>query len=161
MVNMSRFLIRDGVTCQNLASRVLGMAVRVLPTHFEARYGYQPLLLESFIDTRHHYGTCYKAANWQWLGQTKGRGRQDTLKQAPESIKDSYVCPLVHDFRPQLGLREDAGLGERALTESIKGEDWAEQEFGGAPLGDQRLVEIGVNKAASPGSSYRGASQGE
>lgn len=165
VVNMSRFLIRDGVNCQNLASRVLGMAVRVLPKHFEARYGYRPLLLESFIDTTHHYGTCYKAANWQWLGRTKGRGRQDTLKQAPESIKDIYVYPLVNDFRLQLGLKEDAGLGERTLTESINGENWAEQEFGGAPLGDQRLskrlVEIGLNKAESPGTSYSGASQGE
>jgi len=165
VVGMSRFLIREGVHCQNLASRILGMAVRVLPKHFEARYGYQPLLLESFIDTTHHYGTCYKAANWQWIGRTKGRGRQDKWRQASKSIKDIYVYPLVNDFRPQLGLKKDAGLGELALTESISGDHWAEQEFGGAPLGDKRLskrlVEIGLNKAQSPGCSYNGASQGE
>lgn len=72
---------------------------------------------------------------------------------------------MVNDFRSQLGLKKDAGLGERALTESINGENWAEQEFGGAPLGDKRLskrrVEIGLNKAERPGASYSGASQGE
>ncbi len=85
---MSRFLIRDGVSCQHLASWVLGMAERALPKHVEERYGYPPLLLESVVDTLHYQGSSYKAANRQWVGQTKGRDRQDTQKQAPESIKD-------------------------------------------------------------------------
>ena len=165
VVNMSRLLIRDGVSCRNLASRVIGMAVRSMPGDFEARYGYRPLLLESFVDTAHHQGTSYKAANWQWVGQTKGRGRQDRLMQAPESIKAIYLYPLVDNFRTGLGLKEDAGLGALPLNESINGENWAEREFGGAPLGDrrlsQRLVEIGLNKAENPGGSYDGAAQGD
>jgi hypothetical protein len=165
VVNMTRMLIREGVRCRNLASRVIGMAVRRMPNDFESRYGYRPLLLESFVDTTHHFGTSYKAANWQWVGQTKGRGRQDRLMQSPESIKAIYLYPLFKDFRSRLGLREDAGLGALPLIESIDGENWAEREFGGAPLGDkrlsQRLVEIGLNKAAHPGSSYCGAAQGE
>nr|WP_248595528.1 Druantia anti-phage system protein DruA [Candidatus Accumulibacter phosphatis] len=36
-------------------------------------WGYQPLLLESFVDPRHHAGTCYRAAGWQLLGETSGR----------------------------------------------------------------------------------------
>ena len=98
------------------------------------------------------------------MGRTKGRGRQDTLKQSPESIKDIYVYPLRDDFRLSLGLEENAGLGELAVTKSINGENWAEKECGGAPLGDKRLckrrVEIGLDKAENPGSSYRGATQG-
>ncbi len=165
VVSMSRFLIREGVNCQNLASKILGMAVRTLPKDFEARYGYRPLLLESFVDTAHYQGTSYKAANWQWVGQTKGRGRQDTLRQAAESIKDIYVYPLAEEFRLKLGLEENAGLGKLTITESINGENWAEKEFAGAPLGDKRLskrlVEIGLDKAENPGSSYSGATQGD
>jgi hypothetical protein len=52
VVNMSRLLIRNAVCCRNLASRVIGMAVRKMPQDFEARYGYRPLLLESFVDTQ-------------------------------------------------------------------------------------------------------------
>jgi len=165
VVSLSRLLIREGVRCGNLASRVMGMVVRKMPQDFEARYGYRPLLLESFVDTTHHVGTSYKAANWQWVGHTKGRGRQDCLKQSPESVKAIYVYPLVKDFRARLGLKEDAGLGALALDESLDGEDWAQREFGGAPLGDKRLskrlVEIGLNKAAHPGTSYDSAAQGD
>ncbi len=165
VVNMTRLLIREGVRCRNLASRVIGMAVRRVPKDFEARYGYRPLLLESFVDTTRHFGTSYKSANWQWVGQTKGRGRQDRLMKSPESIKAIYLYPLVEDFRSRLGLREDAGLGALPLIESIDGDNWAASEFGGAPLGDkrlsQRLVEIGSHKAAHPSSSYCGATQGD
>ena len=165
VVGMTRFLIRDGVNCKNLASKVLGMAVRALPKDFEARYGYPPLLLESFVDKAHYQGTSYRAANWQWVGQTKGRGRQDRDKCSPESVKDIYVYPLVDHFRLRLGLKENAGLGPLAVTDCIDNNHWAEQEFGKAPLGDQRLstrlVEIATNKAEHPGDSYCGATQGE
>lgn len=165
VVSMSRFLIRQGVHCRNLASRILGMAVRVLPEDFEARYGYHPFLLESFVDTAQYLGTCYKAANWRWIGRTKGRGRQDHSTQAPESIKDIYVYPLCEDFRLQLGLAEEAGLDALSLEKSVEGENWADKEFGGACLGDKRLgrrlVEIGRYKADNPGLSYSGAAQGD
>lgn len=165
VVNMSRLLIREGVRCRNLASRVIGMAVRTMPKDFDARYGYRPLLLESFVDTTRHFGTSYKAANWHWVGQTKGRGRQDRLMASPESIKAIYLYPLVDDFRTRLGLAADAGFGALPLIESVDAEHWAAREFGGAPLGDkrlsQRLVEIGSNKAAYPNSSYCGAAQGD
>jgi hypothetical protein len=110
VVNMSRFLIRSGVSCSNLASKLLGMAIRKLPGDFEIRYGYRPLLLESFVDTDHFQGTCYRAANWQWIGRTKGRGRQDHLKKNPETVKAIYVYPLEKDFRSWLGLPEGSGL---------------------------------------------------
>jgi hypothetical protein len=165
VVNMSRLLIREGVQCRNLASRILGRAVRRLPKDFDARYGYRPLLLESFVDTTQHVGTSYQAANWQWVGHTKGRGRQDRSRQFPESVKAVYVYPLVEDFRARLGLKEDVGLGALALAESLDGEDWAQREFGAAPLGDKRLskrlVEIGCNKAQHPGNSYDSAAQGD
>jgi len=165
VVNMSRFLIRSSVSCQNLASHLLGMATRKLPQDFEARYGYRPLLLESFVDINNFTGTCYRAANWLWIGKTKGRGRQDRLKEKAETIKDIYVYPLVKDFRQRIGLAESSGLGAIDITSCVDGQNWAEKEFGGAPLGDsrlsRRLVEIGTGKAEKPGFSYAGVVGGD
>ena len=161
VVNMSRFLIRSCVSCRNLASRVLGLAIKQFPDDFEKRYKHRPLLLESFVDTSHYRGTCYKAANWQWIGRTKGRGRQDLLNKQEESVKDIYVYPLGQDFRVKMGLSENCGLGPLELHSGIDSENWAENEFGYAPLGDQRLsnrlVEIGRKQAMNPGCSYSGA----
>ncbi len=158
VVNMSRFLIRPSVSCRNLASHLLGMATRKLPQDFEVRYGYRPLLLESFVDINNFTGTCYRAANWIWTGKTKGRGRQDRLKENPETIKDIYVYPLAKDFRQRIGLAEGSGLDAIDITSCVDGKNWAEKEFGGAPLGDsrlsRRLVEIGAGKAEKPGVAY-------
>ena len=164
VVNMSRFLIRSCVSCKNLASRVLGLAIKQFSDDFENRYGHRPLLLESFVDTSHYRGTCYKAANWQWIGRTKGLGRQGLLNKQEETVKDIYVYPLERDFRVKMGLPEDSGLGALEVHSSIDGEQWAENEFGGAPLGDQRLsnrlVKIGQKQAQNPGCSYSGAVRG-
>jgi hypothetical protein len=141
------------------------MVVREFPGDFEARYGHRPLLLESFVDTSHYTGTCYRAANWQYLGRTKGRGRQDVFRKREESIKDIYVYPLDESFRVKMGLPEGSGLGAIDITAGIDGGDWAEKEFGGASLGDerlsQRLVEIAGDKAEQPGRSYGGARGGD
>ena len=165
VVNMSRFLVRSSISCKNLASRLLGMAIREFPRDFEIRYGYRPLVLESFVDTSYFTGTCYRAANWQWIGRTKGRGRQDRLRKEEETIKDIYVYPLEKDFRIKIGLPEDSGLGALALSVGIDGEDWEEKEFGGAKLGDKRLsrrlVEIGADKAEKPGRAYSGVAKGD
>jgi len=164
VVNMSRFLIRSCVACKNLASHVLGVAVKLFPGDFEKRYNHRPLLLESFVDTSHYRGTCYKAANWRWIGRTKGRGRQDVLKKQEETIKDIYVYPLDQDFRFKMGLPENSGQGAIALYSGLDGEQWAKNEFGSAPLGDKRLskrlVEIGRQQGEKPGCSYNGAARG-
>ena len=165
LVNMSRFLIRPEVHCNNLASHLLGQVVRRLPEDFEVRYGYRPLLLESFVDTQHYTGTCYQASNWLMIGKTQGRGRQDHLNAFPETLKAIYVYPLEKDFRQTLGLSDRSGLGPIDVTHCHGGRDWAEQEFGGAELGDtrlsKRLIDIGANKAEKPGVAYAGVVDGD
>ena len=156
-VSMSRFLIRNAIHCQNLASCVLGLALRHLPPDFERQYGYRPWLLETFVDTSRFSGTCYRAANWRKVGQTQGRGRQDRHHQATKSVKDIYVYPLVSDFRERLGLPPHAGQGPLPMDHGLNGQEWAEQEFGSAPLGDrrlsQRLVGVAQAKAQHPQQS--------
>ena len=59
----------------NLASQVLGMAVRELPAIWERQWGYRPLLAETFCDIERTKGTCYRAAGWEEVGKTKGFSR--------------------------------------------------------------------------------------
>ena len=75
VVALSRFLIRPSVRCRNLASKALGLCLRRLPDDFQRRYGYRPLLVETFVEKDRHAGTSLAAANWLRVGETAGRGR--------------------------------------------------------------------------------------
>jgi hypothetical protein len=165
VVGMSRFLIRRSVRCQNLASRVLGMALRRLEGDYELQYGYRPWLVESFVDTEQFLGTCYQAANWVAIGHSQGRGRQDRTHQAAKSVKAIYVYALAPDFRGRMGVAEPTGLVPLEVGQGLDGPEWAQHEFGGAELGDQRLNERLVNSAralgAYPGRAFCGVAQGD
>ncbi len=97
--NNARFLILPWVRCHNLASCILGMAARRLPDDWQRRYGYRPVLLETFVERPRFRGTCYQAANWIFLGETKGRGKLDVHNQARLPKKAIWVHPLDKDFR--------------------------------------------------------------
>jgi len=99
IVNQSRFLIFPWVKVKNLASRALSLAARRIGGDWLERYCYEPVLLETFVDRSHFMGTCYKAANWRLVGQTKGRGRNDRHAERALSIKDIYLYPLRRDCR--------------------------------------------------------------
>ncbi len=165
VVGMNRFLIRPSVQCKNLASKVLSMSMRSLPADFEQRYNYRPLLLESFVDISQYSGACYQATNWISIGMTKGRGRQDQFSQSHLSKKEIYVYPLEKDFRLQLGLSENAGLGSLKPTDGLDVEQWAQFEFGDAPLGDvrlsKRLVTVASAKAEAPGRAFSSVVKGD
>jgi len=102
VVNNARFLILPWVRCKNLASRILGHMTQVLPRDWERRYGYRPVLLETFCEQDRFRGTCYRAANWIHLGLTKGRGKLDRLKRYALPVKAVLVFPLTRDFRAKL-----------------------------------------------------------
>jgi hypothetical protein len=102
VVNNARFLILPWIKCRNLASRILALINRRLPDDWHARYAYRPVLLETFVEKPRFVGTCYKAANWLYLGDTQGRGKLDTLHQHREPIKSIWVYPLARDFRQHL-----------------------------------------------------------
>jgi hypothetical protein len=99
IVNNARFLILPWVQSKGLASKILSMAARQLPTDWFARYALRPVLLETFVETSRHRGTCYKAANWIHVGQTVGRGKKSTVHQQIIPIKDIWLYPLRKDFR--------------------------------------------------------------
>jgi hypothetical protein len=104
VLNNARFLILPWVRVRNLASRVLSMATRRIGEDFEALYGLRPVLLETFVERDRHRGTCYRAANWQWIGTTQGRGKLDRLHERRLAVKDVYLYPLTSRFRRELGV---------------------------------------------------------
>ena len=164
VVGMNRFLIRPDVKCKNLASKVLSMSMAAFAEDFEQAYGYKPLLLESFVDSSFR-GSCYRAANWIKVGETKGRGRQNPSNECSLSRKAIYVYPLEKDFRRQMGLCPNAGKGPLALTDGLESDNWAEHEFAGAPLGDartsKRLVAVAAAKAEVPDRAFTGVAKGD
>lgn len=136
-----------------------------LPGDFENRYGFRPWLVESFVDTSCFLGTCYRAANWVRVGQTQGRGRQDRHWEIAETVKDIYLYPLEKDLRVKLGLAPDSGLSALKVADGLDADQWAEKEFGGAPLGDtrlsKRLVESAGAKASVPDRTFSGVAKGD
>ena len=98
IVNNSRFLIFPWVHIKNLASKALSLAAKQIQDDWLREYCYAPVLLETFVDSEKFQGTSYKAANWIYLGLTKGIGRSGGKKRTL-SMKSIYVYPLQNDFK--------------------------------------------------------------
>ena len=132
----SRFLIVPTIKVPGLASHVLSQCCKRLADDWEKYYSYRPVLLETFIERGRFSGTCYRAANWQHVGVTAGRGRQDT-----EIItKDVYVYPLCDDWKSILCSLPDRTFSTRLKVPEYEPANWLEEEFKDAELGDRRLV---------------------
>jgi hypothetical protein len=102
VLNNSRFLIFPHVQVPHLASHVLGQLARRVRADWLQHWGFEPLLLETFVDPRHYAGTCYRAAGWELLGQTSGRGLArpgQTYRSTPRQV---WVKPLSADWRARL-----------------------------------------------------------
>lgn len=135
----SRFLIPTQVRVPNLASHVLGLAARHLSRDWSERYGLAPLLLETFVERERFTGISYQAANWQKVGETAGRGRQDQTHQRLLAIKDILVYPLVKDVRQSLCSRISVSQVKLKASQKAAVVDWAQEELLHANLGDRRL----------------------
>jgi hypothetical protein len=101
IVANSRYLLLPEVGVPHLASHVLALALRRLRGDWVRRYGFAPSVVETFV-ARPWAGTCYRAANWQYLGETAGRGRQDRVHAKAVPIKAVWVYPLGPDWRARL-----------------------------------------------------------
>jgi hypothetical protein len=98
----TRFLILPWVRVPYLASHILAQMAKVLPVDWQRVYNHRIYYLETFVDKDRFAGSCYKAANWIYLGDTTGRGKDDQSKKANRSIKAVYGYPLTADFRRHL-----------------------------------------------------------
>jgi len=112
VINNSRYLIFPWVAVANLASHVLGQLARRVGEDWEARWGYRPLLLETFVDPAHFQGSCYRAAGWTLLGRTSGEGLVRPGKHYQTSPKLIFAKPLQTDFRRLLCSHQLKGTTE-------------------------------------------------
>jgi hypothetical protein len=102
IANNSRFLILPWVKVRNLASCILAAAAKRLGHDWMERYGYEPVLLETFVERARFRGTCYRAANWIYVGETQGRGKLDRQHRGLSTVKHIYLYPLRKDFHQKL-----------------------------------------------------------
>jgi hypothetical protein len=102
VTNNARFLILPWVKVANLASHILSRVHRRVSHDWMDKYAHPLYMLETFVDRSRYRGTCYRAANWQGMGQTKGRTRNDRYQRIRTSPKELYVYPLVRQYRNRL-----------------------------------------------------------
>ena len=98
----SRFLILPWVQVPHLASHLLGRVARTISQDWQKVYHHPIFWLETFVDTERFAGTCYRAANWTFLGLTSGRGKYNKTQKQLTSIKAMYGYPLSRDYRQRL-----------------------------------------------------------
>lgn len=98
----SRFLLLPWARVPNLASHLLGRVAPLVSAHWQKLYHHPIHLLETFIDPERFRGSCYRAANWIYLGLSTGRGKADLTHRANRSLKELWVYPLSRDFRQRL-----------------------------------------------------------
>ena len=98
----TRFLIPPWVRVPHLASHLLAKCAKDLSSDWQRLYHHPIYWLETFVDTERFKGTCYRAANWIYLGKTTGRGKDDQTHKPNRSIKDVYGYPLTRDFKARL-----------------------------------------------------------
>ncbi len=137
VVANSRMLILPGVQVLHLASHGLALAMRRLRADWQARYGYAPVVVETFVAPPWH-GTCYRAANWVHLGETAGTGRQDRRYQAGGTVRQVFVYPLVRSWRRAL-VAEASPVHPQGKTTQPRAGERTQQRAAGGRGGDEMI----------------------
>ncbi len=107
IANNVRFLILPWIRVPHLASKLLALSLRRVSKDWQTIYGHPLYLAETFVDTNRFQGTCYKAANWIYVGQTQGKGKRGNRYYDHGQPKAIYLYPLHRDFRRK--LTDDSG----------------------------------------------------
>jgi hypothetical protein len=94
VANNIRFLILPWVRVRHLASKVLALNLRRLSADWQRVWKHPLYLAETFVDTTRFRGTCYRAANWLYLGETAGRSKRGNNYSYGGTRKSLFVYPL-------------------------------------------------------------------
>ena len=102
VANNTRFLVLPWVRVPHLASHLLSRIARRIQADWRAKYAHSLHCLETFVDTSRYRGLCYQAANWQRVGESTGRSRDDRQHRLRVPSKAVYLYPLSRRFRAHL-----------------------------------------------------------
>jgi hypothetical protein len=126
------------------------------------RYGYAPVLVETFVDPSRFAGTCYQAANWLCVGQTVARPTAYPNGKVAEGPKDIYLYPMSDHWKQVLCAEPEVALCSSPGPEAPS--DWTEEEFGRVQFFDQRLKDrlftLATDFFAQPGELIPQSSNG-
>jgi len=157
VVGLSRLLIRPEVHCANLVSKVWSRVAARLAEDWFQRYGVRPRLVETFVDRTRFLGRSFAAANWQRLGESRGRGRLGP-RTPQTSRKDIWVYPLEARARSPLQVEPPRPVTPCPLLASLESTDWGAQELATLELGDarchRRAQKILAGRWHDPGASF-------
>jgi hypothetical protein len=158
----SRFLILPSVHVPNLASHVLSLCMSRLVNDWSERYGYAPVLAETFVDPSRFAGTCYRAASWLQVGQTAARPTAYPNGKVAAGPKDIYLYPISRNWKQALCAEPPVALCSTPRLEIPT--DWTQEEFGTVQFFDERLKRRLFTRAADffaqPGELIPQASNG-
>lgn len=158
----SRFLILPTVEVPHLASHILSLCMKQVASDWMRRYGYAPVLAETFVDPSRFVGTCYRAANWRHVGQTAARASAYSNGKVAAGPKDIYLYPIDCKWKHVLCVEPKMALGSTPTLETPV--NWMEQEFGRVQFFDERLkrrlLTLAADFFAQPGELIPQASNG-
>ena len=154
VIGLNRFLIRPGVACKNLASHLLSRCLRRMREDMKQEHGRQIWVVETFTDPSYS-GTCFMAAGFHRVGETRGRGRHAPTNACTRSKKGVFLYEFSSGWRTKLGLPPAPIYPRLELGAGLDAHQWAAQEFGAADLGHKsrtdRLVRSADLLSRSPG----------
>lgn len=140
VIGLSRFLIRQGVSYPNLASRCYALVLARVREDWFQRYGLRPVLVETYVDRGSHTGKSLMAANWLRIGQSQGRGRSSPRKSDRLcNKKDVWIWQWDPQARSELQRRALPSVVPRSVFSSGQKGDWIQEELDGMDLGHVRL----------------------
>jgi hypothetical protein len=141
IVNNARFLIPPWIRVASLASKLLAMAARALPAHWVGRYGYRPVLLETFVESERFTGTCCRAANRTCVGQTQGRELEQLRCGACGALFVAHMPPAAGQETYDLSLEVNLAVAHYHLGLPFKRIE-SFQQLAGMPLPDATQWEL-------------------
>lgn len=140
VICLSRFLIRPGLKCANLATYCYGKVLKRVRADWEQRYGIVPVLVETYVDRSTHTGRSLVAANWMRIGTTQGRGRTSPSKKSClKSPKDLWVWQWDQKARTRLLERSLPRVVPRSVFSPSPRHSWIQEELDGLDLGHRKL----------------------
>lgn len=148
VVNNNRFLILPWVRIRNLASHLLSCTLKRLRHDWMTLYHTEPYLVETFVDRDRYPGTCYRAANWRYLGETRGFAKVGNAFVYHGHHKGVFVYEINPVFRRL--IMEDPTrspspptVKERVPNMMLQQPDWHPGLLAEMGLHEQEVAQLG------------------